>query len=133
MATPYSYRTKGRSPVTWAAAILHIPLFWLSWEFEAPYFLLGIWAISGSLLAWLLFAARPRGLHLDDKALVLNAWINPIPVLLERIRRVEFSGEDTARLVLADGRAIKVDSRDQPEPKFFAQLLEARGIPVNFV
>lgn len=135
MEQEFRYRQSARRPSIWIAAALHLPLFGLAWQVNAPLWLLGIWAISAAMVTWRLLAHRTRGLRLTRKALVLNAWINPKVVPLSRIALVEDlrpapPHKVQARLKLHDGGLMDIDPRDAPNWDVLQREFESRGINV---
>jgi len=135
MDAEFQYRNRGRKPVIWVAAALHIPLFWLGWQFQVPTWCLGIWALSAAMVTWSLVANRSRGLRITREHLVLNAWINPQDVPLHDILRVtlkDLSNRVEARLQLRNGKEVSLDERDHPKLKIFQRELESRGVQVVF-
>lgn len=130
----YEYRMAGRRRAVWLCAILIVFMIGIANQYDPPQIIWVIYAVSASMIAWMVISTPIAGIRLDHETLTLAAFRSPREVRLseiDHVRPTHWTEESDIVLVYRDGREEVVSSGDLPSFAEFEELMIARGIPVK--
>ncbi|MEM9669741.1 MAG: hypothetical protein AAF950_12525 [Pseudomonadota bacterium] len=131
MHTDYEYRASSKQGASLfgAAVVIFLSLFGLA--YGAPWWIWIIWLPASVSVLFLLLTNRKYGMGIKNDVLLIG--VEPVRARIplsdiERLEIQEWSDSTDIKLVLKDGRSIKLLPQDTPPRRALVAQFEQRGI-----
>lgn len=130
----YEYRRAPSKGAIWLACIAVVILLASVILNGADHLLWLVWVFGAVTLAWMFLPKPVAGIRVDADHLILSAWRNPRPYLLDDIAHLkvtEASLETEVSIVFKNGDEEPIFAGDLPDIDTLISVMAKRGIPVR--
>lgn len=130
----YEYRRAPSKGAIWLACIAVAILLATVVVNGATDLLWLVWVCGAITIAWMFLPKPVAGIRVDNDHLVLSAWRNPRPYMLDDIahlRVTEASLETEVSIVFKNGDEEPIFKGDLPDIDTLITVMAKRGIPVR--
>lgn len=130
----YEYRRAPGKGAVWLACIAVVMLLAAVILNGADHLMWLVWTSGAVTLAWMILPQPVSGIRVDDDHLVLSAWRNPRPILLDDIAHLKVtqaSLETEVSIVFKNSDEEPIFAGDLPDIETLISVMAKRGIPVR--